>query len=389
MIDNQNDNNQNSRINNLGLPNLVNLTNTLQAFQRSTNEEILSLFRRVLLLRDRINFRNEIQELEEEIYEVLFSNIFLKLSPVIIFCFTSILILEIKILFLKAHLEFKTLESEDMWIVYGLAYCSITIIIWSAYLLIFKSVIGMDEKIKFKLKSLSKLMPADILHFNPFYFNILIFYLDKQYISTNFDFMLILNISTHYFINYFFTYFLFNYIQQKISAIQNLNLNENKILTYKMRLLFFILILLNLFNGYFISIFTEYSSFKFIYFMTFKSFYLLIKQLSLWYENEISYKNLDNFYSTNEQNYLNYQFTKMCLKLVILILILFIMIESANIFLLHGAYLFFFPCLWFSARSIFYMYKVIRNYIDILSFIQKLEASYLLISFNLDFLIFF
>ena len=171
MIDNQNDNNQNSRINNLGLPNLVNLTNTLQAFQRSTNEEILSLFRRVLLLRDRINFRNEIQELEEEIYEVLFSNIFLKLSPVIIFCFTSILILEIKILFLKAHLEFKTLESEDMWIVYGLAYCSITIIIWSAYLLIFKSVIGMDEKIKFKLKSLSKLMPADILHFNPFYFN--------------------------------------------------------------------------------------------------------------------------------------------------------------------------------------------------------------------------
>ncbi len=76
------------------------------------------------------------------------------------------------------------------------------------------------------------------------------------------------------------------------------------------------LIGMNLSVSYLISFVTEEADFHFIYILQIKSMYLILRQIALWYENEASYKQLDSFYATNEEYFIDMQMIKMILNMI-------------------------------------------------------------------------
>jgi hypothetical protein len=373
----------NPPINNI--PNILNShINTIEEIQRATNEEILNLFRQAINIRERgnnnnnnqNNLRSELQELEENIFEHLISNKVFLFSPFILILLISCLGLEINTMIKSTNFSFKTLETEVMWVPYCLTLLIIVLLLWNFYLLFFKIFAGFSERslMRIKIKYLFELGIADVLYFNPFYFNMIIFHFDKTYLSTNFDLFANMSIATHYMINFLFANLIFNFFKFKIANITNLHLPENKYLIHKMRFLFSFLIFMNMFTSYTITYITTEADFYYIYLMQHKCFYLILKEFGMWYENETAYKQLDNYYATNEQYYLNSIFIKMIIQLIVMVLIVQILFFGNMLFCKRGAYIFFVPCLFICIRTIYEFFKIFRNYEDIKLFFDKLDS---------------
>jgi hypothetical protein len=385
ILDNLNlpnsENNQNSN----QIPRVINispLTSTIEEIHRATNQEILNVFQRLVILRERVNYhsrlRSEILDIEENLYEFITSNKVFIFSPFLILLLISFLGLQISAIFennLIPQLSLKSLEKPILWLPYIFFFLIFLVLIWNVYLLIFKIVTCLFDKssLKVKKKNLFECGTADILYFNPLYFNMLIIHYDKAYMATNFDLFVIMLISTHYFINFLFSNFIYNFYKLKITNITNLHLKENKILIYKFRCLFFFLISMNIMTSYLMSYLTTEADFYFIYLMQHKSVYLLLKQLYMIYENETEYKQLDNCYSTNEQYYLQSIFIKMVLQMIIMILIVQILFFGNGLFCKKGSYIFFIPCSIVCVKTIYDFLKIFRNYEDIKMFFDRLE----------------
>ena len=100
---------------------------------------------------------------------------------------------------------------------------------------------------------------------------------------------------------------------------------------------------------------TEESNLILCYLMYFKAVYLILRTIEQWYNNEVAFKQLNNFYATNEDYYLKTIARKTILKIfnmVIMINIDFNISEDSLRFLnffKKRCYAFFPPlfCYWY------------------------------------------
>jgi hypothetical protein len=385
IINNLNFPNSEDNQNSEEIPRVINispLTSTIEEIHRATNQEIVNVFQRLVILRERVNLhsrlRSEFLDIEENLYGFLTSSKVFIFSPFLIILLLSFLGLQISAIIennLIVELSLKSLEKPILWLPYIFSYLIILVLIWNVYLLIFKFVTSLFDKstLKVKKKNLFECGLADILYFNPLYFNMLVIHYDKAYLATNFDLFVIMLISTHYFINFLFSNYIYNYYKIKIANITNLQLKENKILIYKFRCLFFFLISLNLMSCFITIYLTTEADFYFVYLIQRKPIYLLLKQIYMIYENETEYRQLDNYYSTNEEYYLDSIFIKMVLQIIIMILILQIIFFGNGLFCKKGAYIFFIPCSIVCIKTFYDFIKIFRNYEDIKMFYDRLE----------------
>ena len=363
--------------------NISPLSSTIEEIHRATNDEILNIFRRLVILRERTNqlgrLRDDYLDIEENLFDLLTSNKLFIFSPFILILLISFLGIQIGTIYEKdliKDLSLKTLEKPILWLPYIYTYLICLVLLWNLYLMFFKIVTNFlyQMKIQVKKKTLFECSTADMLYFNPLYFNILIIYYDRTYLSTNFDLFIIMLISTHYFIIFLFSNYIYNFYKIKITNITNLYLNENKILIYKYRVLFLFLIFMNLLTSYSITYLTTEANFSFIYIIQHKSIYLLLKQINMIYENETNYKQLDNYYSTNEHYYLNTTYIKMLLQLFMMILIVQIFMFGNGLFLKKSAYIFFVPGSIVNYMTLYDFIKILKNYEEIKKFFDQLES---------------
>lgn len=286
--------------------------------QRMNNEEIQNVFRRILSLRG--TNLTEINDLQNflrgpNILEMILSNQVFLISPFIIIFLLVLLYVHFMEIITTNEISVKILELEEMWSIYAICFVIATITLWNFYLLIFHTLINFEN---FKFKSFD-VSTADVLYFNPMYFSIFILHVNKTYISTSVDLFLIMTFSMFFFINLFYTVYSYSYFKLKINSISNLHLAENRILLYKMRFFNSFLICMNIFEIYLISFTTENGDIFLSYLMNFKAVYLILRITLMWYENENSYKQLDNSYVTNGENYLRYQRNKSALQIICLV----------------------------------------------------------------------
>lgn len=278
---------------------------TRAEIQREHNQEMQNLLRRVNEFRNQThNLLNESSNINnsninsEEIFDVLINEKLIYFLPLIILIFSSLLYFTI-----NKNIEYMTnlkyLEHPDMWPVYFIAFPLISFITYFFHYLIF---FVLFEKIKINNYDYSA---GDILYLNPAYINIVLYFIDKEYFITIFDTFVLISISTYCFINYMFFCYLFNYFKIKISLITNLLSQNNLKLILKMRAInsYFIFQNLSLLLLFHYILLSE-ADFTLYFIIQFKLVYLIIKQTEYWINNEISYKQLDNIYSTNETLYI-------------------------------------------------------------------------------------
>ena len=192
----------------------------------------------------------------------------------------------------------------------------ILISLWNIYLFTFKLFSLCDSFIDFRKDKMNEYSSAEMLFFNPFYINMMIVHYNKTYIGTVFDFYILMTISMAFSINYFFTNYYNNYLKKQINSITNIHLTKNKILYFRIKLFYLFLIGMNISISYLISFITEAADFYFLYILQIKSLYLILRQVALWYENETNYRQLDSYYATNEEYYLDMQLRKMILNVI-------------------------------------------------------------------------
>lgn len=126
----------------------------------------------------------------------------------------------------------------------------------------------------------------DSLYFNPIFFNLFLYFLNKQYMLTSFDIFAWWLISYSYGIGFLFSLNLYNLSNYKFNTITNFQ--EHDGFLYKMRLNYSTLLLINL--GFFAIMkqFLEEADFSYKYIILFKGFYLFMKQVEFWVLNEIN-----------------------------------------------------------------------------------------------------
>jgi hypothetical protein len=278
-------------------------TRLIQELNRSNNEEIQNLLRRVLLMRESI-LSYQMFDMEESFFNILISNYMLIFSAIAFLISFIFLYTQSINLFINKQLPIKYLESDEMFYVYLIGLFALALFLWSFYLIIFKLFSFFDSYTIFSKENMSICSSAELLFFNPFYTNLVIIHYNKNYLANIFDFYLIMTIALVFWMNYFFTYYYYNYLKKKITGITNIHLYKNKLVYIKIKLFYLFLIGMNLFMSYLISFFNEHSEFYFLYLLQIKSIYLIIRQLGMWYETETNYNQINSHYATNEDYYL-------------------------------------------------------------------------------------
>jgi hypothetical protein len=286
----------------------------LEELRRINNVEIQNLLRRVFTITERAN--SDLLELEHlldssGIYGVFINKKFFIFSFFFLVAMASFVYVSFMETIKNKEINISLLEDDDLWITYFFVFLFLVVFEWTLYLLFLYFFTGF-ENIKLKIFEIDS---SDILFFNPFYFNLILFHLDRTYLKTTFDLSMVLNFSALFSINFIFSSIFFHFLKVKISAITNTSLFENKILIYKIRFYFVSMIFFNLVTSYIIMHFTENSDFTFCYLFYFKSIYTILKQIHMWYENEISYLQLDSSYATNEEYYKSYNRNKTFLEM--------------------------------------------------------------------------
>jgi len=297
----------------------------IQELNRTNNEETLALIRRVVEMREN-SLRYQFLDLEDSLFDFLISNDVFSHSLIILLVLSGLFYFELSNLKTIKKFSIKHLESEEMWYLYSLGYFIIIILLWNFYLLFFKIFSFFDTFPNFRKDKLNEYSSADVLFFNPFYINLIIIHYNKEYIGTVLDFYLIMTISLSFSINFFFTNYYHHYLKKQINSITNIHNSKNILIYYRMKVFYLFLIGMNLFHSYMISFITQHADFYFVYLLQIKSIYSILKQLSMWYENETNYKQLDSFYVTNEEYYLNSLLRKMVLNTVATVRIINIII---------------------------------------------------------------
>jgi hypothetical protein len=288
--------------------------------QRQTNNQIQRMLTQMISTQTTAN-QYPAEIFEDNLHEYFFSTKILFFSPFILLLFIAFLYIEIidmlYVLDKKSEkINIKLLESELMWIPYAILFVIIVISTWCLYLIFIKLISNFT---KIKIKSFDFHI-ADVLYFNPFYFNMIVFYYDKKYLTTNFDLFVIMSISTVYTINFIFTNYGNYFLKIKLQSLNEIKPSEKRDTLYRMRMFYIFMICGNLITSMLINILTGYSDYIFIYMIHFKTIYLIFKQISFWYESEITYKQLDNFYATNEENHLKFNYYKSLFQIISMVI---------------------------------------------------------------------
>jgi hypothetical protein len=319
--ENNNINNHNDE-NNLEIPTINNENNQdvatahlIQESNRTNNEETLALIRRVVETRDN-SLRYQFLDFEDSLFDFIISNDVFIHSVIILLVLGGLFYFELNNLMRIKYFSIKHLESEEMWYLYSLGYFIIIIALWNVYLLFFKLFSFFDTIPNFRKDKLNECSSADVLFFNPFYINLIIIHYNKAYIATVLDFYIIMTISLSFSINFFFSNYYHQYLKKKINSITNIHLSKNILVYCQMKIFYIFLIGMNVMHSYLISYVTQHADFYFVYILQIKSIYLMLKQLSMWYENETIYKQLDSQYAINEEYYLNSLMRKIILNIV-------------------------------------------------------------------------
>lgn len=285
----------------------------------TNNQETLALIRQVVEIRENSlhnSLRYQILDMEDSIFDLIISNEVFLHSGIILIIVSCLIYFELNNIFKIKNLSVKHLESEELWYLYSLGFFMLIIVIWNIYLLFFKIFSFFDSFTNFRKEKMNECTSGDVLIFNPFYINLMIIHYNKAYIGTVFDFYVIMTISIAFSINFFFSNYYYNYLKKQISCISNINLTRNKLIYFRIKIFYMFLIGMNLVMSYLISFVTEYADFYFVYILQIKSIYLILKQIGMWYENEISYKQLDTYYATNEDYYLQSHMNKMIIGII-------------------------------------------------------------------------
>jgi hypothetical protein len=282
---------------------------------RESSEDVRELLRRVLTLRDRTqqdiyNIENNL--INVNLYDLLLSNSnFLFILLILIFMFK----LEYLVLINKDLMNINILESDDMWLFYSLLFFTLGFVFWLVYLFVFKVFTGFEKPM---IKEIDKdVNMSEMLYLNPFFFNMMVFYLDKRFIVASFDVFVVMVFSLKFLIVFIFYVFLYNHFKHKLNMTTNLGLDS--LIIYKMRFAYSVLIFMTIATGYIITYFMQDASLFFVYIMHFKTLYVVLREVELWYSSEVSYKQINNYYATNEIFYLKSNLRKSSLKIVNLV----------------------------------------------------------------------
>lgn len=282
----------------------------MEEVRRINNEEMQTLLNRVNDIRSRA--QTDLQAIDEELSnsENFIDTVMSKPMILVLAGLLPLLMVLFYTSIKNVKWSIKQLESHDMWGPYIFAFFFILIIIW-LYFTLFAKLVTLNETTKMKEYE-SK--AVDILYLNPFYINVLIYAYDKAFLSTPFDIFILTVISSYFATSYFFSLYLYNYFKIKIASIANLHLNYNIQLMTRLRASYGLLIAHNVMCMYLTTYLLTEVDFMMTYLIQFRSVYLILKQIEYWYINELSYKQLDNVYFTNEQYYLKtfYRKTVIC-----------------------------------------------------------------------------
>lgn len=164
---------------------------------------------------------------------------------------------------LNQEITFTYLENEDMYLNYLLTNLVIFIFSWNFYLILENFIFQSSPVIKEENKNSIKL--KELLLFSPFWMYCVIKYSVPNYLATVFDGFFLVFVSIQYKINFIFSLRLYKFINNKITSISNIHLNENKNLMRNMRIHFAIIILYNLIFISILFLFLGESDFLYIF----------------------------------------------------------------------------------------------------------------------------
>jgi hypothetical protein len=145
---------------------------------------------------------------------------------------------------MNIEFTFPYLESEEMYLNYLLINIIFFIFSWDFFLFLQNFIFHSSPERREENKASLKL--KEIILFSPFWMYCTIKYSVPNYLSTIFDGFFIVFVSIQYKVNFIFSIRLYKYINNKITNISNLYLDENKGLMRKMRIHFMLIILYNL-----------------------------------------------------------------------------------------------------------------------------------------------
>ena len=231
--------------------------------QNNANDDINNLLRRAMVLRDpQSGIAYNFYSIKREFKQMIYSSKCFALSSV--FCILIFLIFYFSSRNMNITIE--TLESEEMSFIYFLIFLFVSIFSWNFYLF-FSLVIARSEYIKLKSDSI---LTADLLYFNPILFTFMIFYYNRSFIQTSFDVFAWMMISSQYFINFCYSVHLYKFANYKISQITNFMSNTHKLLMWKIRINYTILIISNISLSYLLKIGIKDTEFMYKYFVLLK-----------------------------------------------------------------------------------------------------------------------
>jgi hypothetical protein len=112
-----------------------------------------------------------------------------------------------------------------------------------------------------KPQNKNSLKLKEFLMFSPFWLYCVIKYSAPNYLNTVFDAFFVVYISIQHKINYIFSLRLYKFVNEKITNITNIHLEENKNFMRKIRIHFFLIIFYNVFLLIFLNILLDETDF--------------------------------------------------------------------------------------------------------------------------------
>jgi len=243
-----NQGNQN-HLNNLNQINNIHLMNRLLHENRERQSQNINS------MNDMNNININLNSLNKILSEMFFQDQFLFTSMAI----GMLLICWVMLLTIKEEFSFSLMESENMYFCYLLINVIIFIFTWNFYLFLQNFVFYTNTLEKPQNKNSLKL--KEFLMFSPFWLYCIIKYAAPNYLNTVFDAFFVVYVSIQHKINYMFSLRLYKFINEKITNITNIHLEENKDFMKKNRIHFFLIIFYNIFLLTFLNIMLDETEF--------------------------------------------------------------------------------------------------------------------------------
>ena len=373
MTSNNNEGNNERESN---LQNIIqNHLHEIDTIQQETNNHFQSIMRRISEIRNMQQnvLVNRSENDDMSVNDVITLNYCLIFLPMIISAIITVIVYKIMGMVNEykndiLEINMNILESSCMWSLYFLFYVFCFFIFWFFFLLIHKIITNFDNCYSFREQ---KLKIEDILLFNPCYNNVVFLYYNKGFLSTNFDFFIIVTLLTFLSFNFIFGYYTHSFLKNKIATIQNKKMST---LSSKITLFYALMIGLNFLSLgiMFVLVPVKENLGPFI-FIAMKNVYLFLHQIKLYQDNYISFNQIDISYSNNEKNFIYNQYKILILHLVISFTFACQMIFSAYIFISKNSFFLFLPV-------VIIIFKSING---IILLILKLQSLYTLLK-NVD-----